>query len=72
FFKRNTGMTFVTFLNYYRINKARWLLMNENLPVSEVAFEAGFQSTKTFYRLFKQETQMSPLQYQKQYYEILQ
>lgn len=71
FFKKNTGMTFVTFLNCYRLSKAKWLLANKNLPMSEVAYEAGFQSVKTFYRLFKEDTSVSPLQYQKQYFEVL-
>ncbi|MGL4336255.1 MAG: helix-turn-helix domain-containing protein [Turicibacter sp.] len=71
FFKKNTGMTFVTFLNYYRLNKAKWMLTHTNVPISEVAYEAGFQSVKTFYRLFKQEANMSPLQYQKQYFRLL-
>ncbi|WP_149807864.1 helix-turn-helix transcriptional regulator, partial [Listeria monocytogenes] len=42
FFKRNTGMTFVTFLNDYRLNKAKWMLLNEAFPVTEVAELAGF------------------------------
>lgn len=71
FFKKNTGMTFVTFLNCYRLSKAKWLLTNQNLPMSDVAYEAGFQSIKTFYRLFKEDTKMSPLQYQKQYFKVL-
>ncbi len=71
FFKKNTGMTFVTFLNCYRLSKAKWLLTNKDLPMSDVAYEAGFQSVKTFYRLFKEDTDVSPLQYQKQYFNVL-
>lgn len=71
FFKKNTGMTFVTFLNYYRLSKAKWLLTNHNLAMADVAYEAGFQSVKTFYRLFKEDTKISPLQYQKQYFKVL-
>ena len=72
FFKKNTGTTVVTFLNHYRISKAKWLLANEKLPITEIAYEAGFQSLKTFYRLFKNEVGMSPLQYQKKQMELLQ
>lgn len=71
FFKKNTGMTFITFLNCYRLSRAKWLLTNKNLPMSDVAYEAGFQSIKTFYRLFKDDTGVSPLQYQKQYFNVL-
>ncbi|MGC5772882.1 AraC family transcriptional regulator [Paenibacillus pabuli] len=63
FFKKNTGMTFVTFLNEYRINKAKWILLNENYSITEVAEEAGFSSVKTFHHFFKEATGTSPLKY---------
>lgn len=49
FFKKNTGKTFLTFLNEYRIDKAKWLLINSDLPVSEIITQTGFESDKTFY-----------------------
>jgi AraC-like DNA-binding protein len=64
-FKKNTGMTFVAFLNEYRLNKAKWILLNENLPMSAVAEEAGFGSVKTFHHFFKEATGVSPLKYHK-------
>ncbi|MNT81682.1 HTH-type transcriptional regulator YesS [compost metagenome] len=63
FFKKNTGMTFVTFLNEYRLNKAKWILLNENHSVTEVSEEAGFSSVKTFHHFFKEATGTSPLKY---------
>ncbi|OKP83586.1 AraC family transcriptional regulator [Paenibacillus sp. P3E] len=64
-FKRNTGMTFVAFLNEYRLNKAKWILLNEDLPMSAVAEAAGFGSVKTFHHFFKDATGISPLKYHK-------
>ncbi|MEK5235194.1 AraC family transcriptional regulator [Paenibacillus sp. FSL L8-0470] len=64
-FKKNTGMTFVAFLNEYRLNKAKWILLNENLPMSAVAEAAGFGSVKTFHHFFKEATGISPLKYHK-------
>ncbi|UQZ35148.1 AraC family transcriptional regulator [Paenibacillus sp. PK3_47] len=64
-FKKNTGMTFVAFLNEYRLNKAKWILLNEDLPMSEVAEAAGFGSVKTFHHFFKEATGISPLKYHK-------
>ncbi|MFL2063520.1 helix-turn-helix domain-containing protein [Latilactobacillus sakei] len=66
FFKRNTGKTFITFLNDYRIDKAKWLLINSTLSVTEIISQVGFESDKTFYRLFKQSMAISPLAYRKQ------
>lgn len=63
FFKKNTGKTFLTFLNEYRIEKAKWLLINSNLPVSEIITQSGFENDKTFYHLFKRLMTMPPLEY---------
>lgn len=63
FFKKNTGKTFLSFLNDYRIDKAKWLLINSDLSVSEIITQTGFESDKTFYRLFKRSMAMAPLEY---------
>ncbi|MEH7115386.1 AraC family transcriptional regulator [Neobacillus niacini] len=68
YFKRLTGQTFVTFLNDYRLSKAKWLLLNEDLPIIEVASSAGFQSVKRFHHLFKEKFGTSPLKYRKSKY----
>lgn len=67
FFKKNTGKTFVTFLNEYRIEKAKWILLNEDIPVFELIERTGFGSTKTFYRVFKQITGLSPSLFKKEH-----
>lgn len=64
-FKKNTGMTFVSFLNEYRLNKAKWILLNEDNPITEVAEAAGFGSVKTFHHFFKEATGLSPLKYRR-------
>ena len=65
FFKKNTGKTFLTFLNEYRIDKAKWLLIHSEDSVSEIISQVGIESDKTFYRLFKQSMNQSPLDYRK-------
>lgn len=66
FFKEHTGTTFVTFLNQYRLDQAKWLLITTNSPMSHVAYKSGFQSTKRFHHVFKEYTGTSPLQYRKE------
>lgn len=65
FFKKNTGQTFGKFLSEYRVNQAKFILANENIPMAEVAEKAGFSSVKTFHHVFKDAVGQSPLQYQK-------
>lgn len=65
FFKSNTGTTFVRFLQNYRLNKAKWLLLNEDIPISEVAERVGFNCVKTFHHVFKQDAGMAPRKYKK-------
>lgn len=60
FFKKNTGKTFITFLNEYRVEKAKWILLNEDISVNELIERTGFGSSKTFYRVFKQVTGVAP------------
>lgn len=59
-FKQSTGMNFAEFVSRTRIEKARNLLQNPNLRVSEIAFAVGFQSLSQFNRAFKKFTGQSP------------
>jgi AraC-like DNA-binding protein len=65
FFKEATGMTFVQYLNNYRVSKAAKYLINSSDPITEIAFQAGFDSIKTFNRVFKQLKGCSPREYKK-------
>jgi AraC-like DNA-binding protein len=50
-------------LSQVRINQAREHLTESDLPVAEIAYLCGFASLKTFYRLFKVLTGVSPSAY---------
>lgn len=52
YFKKETGSTFVTFLNQYRISHARRMLLAGH-TVSEACFACGFESLSYFNRTFK-------------------
>jgi AraC-like DNA-binding protein len=62
-FKEATGINFVAYVGRTRIEKARNLLHNPNLRISEIAFEVGFQSLSQFNRAFKQVTGKAPSEY---------
>ena len=64
YFKKVTKLTFVEFLNHYRINQAKRLLtMDKN--VSETSFECGFESLSYFNRTFKKITGENPSNFKK-------
>ena len=65
-FKKATGLHFTEYVSRVRIEKAKNLLMNPNLRVSEVAFEVGFQSLTHFNRVFKNIVHQSPTEYREQ------
>ncbi|HTI72303.1 MAG TPA: helix-turn-helix domain-containing protein [Candidatus Limnocylindria bacterium] len=62
-FRKVTGVNFTDYVSRVRIEKARNLLLNPQLRVSEIAFEVGFQSLTHFNRVFKKITGESPTQY---------
>jgi AraC-like DNA-binding protein len=62
-FKEVTGVNFVDYIARTRTAKARELLDNSNLRISEIAFAVGFQSLSQFNRVFKKLTGKSPSAY---------
>ncbi|RFS14123.1 AraC family transcriptional regulator [Emticicia sp. C21] len=66
YFKKITRLTFVEFLNHYRINQAqKFLLLDKN--VTEACFECGFESLSYFNRTFKKVTGENPLSFKKKF-----
>lgn len=63
FFKEQTGTNFSTFLEKIRINKAGELLRNTDEPIHIIAGMVGYNSDKTFRRVFQKHYQMSPGKY---------
>jgi AraC-like DNA-binding protein/ligand-binding sensor protein len=62
-FKKATGLNFTDYLSRVRVEKARNLLLNPNMRISEVAFAAGFQSLSHFNRVFRRIAGESPTRY---------
>jgi AraC-like DNA-binding protein/ligand-binding sensor protein len=65
-FKKTTGLNFTEYVSRVRVEKARNLLLNPNLRVSEIAYDVGFQSLTHFNRVFKKIIGQSPTDYRKQ------
>ena len=65
-FKKATGIHFTDYLSRVRTERAKNLLLNPNLRVSEIAYEVGFQSLTHFNRVFKKILGQSPTDYRGQ------
>jgi AraC-like DNA-binding protein len=59
-FKQVTGSKFVEYIARKRFERARMLLQNVDLRISEIAFAVGFQSLSQFNRVFKKFSGTSP------------
>lgn len=59
------GMNFFDYVNKYRVDAAKRLLIQGNDTVLEVAMAVGFNSKSSFYTAFKKETGQTPNQYRK-------
>ncbi len=62
-FKKATGLSYTEYVSKIRIQKAKRLLLEPEIRVSEVAFQVGFQSLTHFNRVFKKFTGQSPTEY---------
>ena len=66
-FKEITGFTVNGYLHARRIQKARALLVQDPMNISEISEAAGYENLTYFERVFKKHTGMSPLEYRRQY-----
>jgi AraC-like DNA-binding protein len=64
-FKKATRFTLSAYVAQVRIERAKRLLLNPNARISEIAFEAGFQSLTHFNRAFRRTSGCSPTEYRK-------
>lgn len=64
-FKKATGLTFTDYLARTRVERAKNLLLNPNVRVSEVAYDCGFISLTHFNRIFKRVVGKSPTEYRR-------
>ena len=64
YFKKATKLTYTDFVNQYRINHAKKLLLQDR-NVTEACFETGFENLSYFNRTFKKITGESPSRFKK-------
>lgn len=69
-FKKETGENFSDYLAQVRISQAKQLLIQEDMGVSDVAAEVGYQDLKHFSKLFKRLTGLNPSEFRKLYQKL--
>ena len=62
-FKKAFGKNFVQYKNEVRIQRAKVLLQDTQLPIVQIAMMCGFENASYFGMLFRQITGSSPVQY---------
>lgn len=71
--KDKAGMSYLQFINSYRINEAIRILSNkeqESYPLKQIWSDLGFSSPSTFYKQFQQAVGITPSTYRKQFLEV--
>ena len=64
-FKADTGMGVLEYITTERIEAAKKLLVETNIPIKEIASLVGYQDYAYFTRVFKKESGVSPKQYRR-------
>ena len=71
FFKKQTSISFITYVNNLRVAKACDLLANTALSASEICYDCGFNNKSNFIRLFTKRKNMTPIEYRNHISQLL-
>jgi AraC-like DNA-binding protein len=65
-FKDETGVSPINYLLKVRVERAKELLLQTDLKISDIALSVGFSNQQRFNEIFKKYTHQTPLRYKKQ------
>lgn len=69
-FKQVFGTTVYGFLQEYRLNKAKYLLENNEINIGEASFLVGYKSISHFSKIFKEQFGITPIEIKKEHRKI--
>jgi AraC-like DNA-binding protein len=67
FFSLRTRKTFSGFVQELRLQKAAKLLVENDMTITEVCYECGYNNVSNFNRQFLNHYQMNPMKYKKMF-----
>jgi two-component system response regulator YesN len=65
-FRQETGVTINDYLTWYRVEKAKEMLVSNQTKLSEISRSIGYTDTSYFYKIFKKYTGVSPGKYREE------
>lgn len=69
-FKKSTGLKPLEYIQNLKVEKAKLLLVNENLTFSEITNKLGYSNSSSFRKLFKKLTHLTPQQYRDKFINL--
>jgi len=63
YFHLKVGVCFKYWLGLLRVTHAKQLIKTNNQAITNIAYDAGFNSLSSFERTFKRSTGMTPMEY---------
>ena len=68
YFKEHFHITLSQYVTYLRLEHAKQLLQDTDIPITDVAMQSGYQNVSYFIRSFQKAYAVSPLKYRKNNY----
>ncbi|RAP42977.1 DNA-binding response regulator [Rhodovulum viride] len=66
-FRKEMDVTFISYLKTQRIERAKELLQDSDLPITNVSLDLSFQDANYFCKAFKKEVGLSPSEYRRRF-----
>ena len=69
-FKRMTGKNYITYVTDSRIEMAKRMLVDTEMPVINIAYELSYNATNYFSKAFKKKVGVTPSEYRTAHSEL--
>ena len=66
YFKANSGVNFSAYIERLRLTQAKKLILDNKLPIREIAEKVGYQNITTFYNAFRKIENCTPTEWRQQ------
>lgn len=68
FFKKMTGENFITYVTNQKIETAKQMLLDTDMPVINIAYELSYSETNYFSKAFKKKVGVTPTEFREQHF----